>query len=245
MLQYLVTSKARRRLLVLLWGEKKSGSVAELAELADVAFASAHAELKAMLRLQFVRSHRESGKEVFTANLEHPEADFLSKLAETDVRPRPVAANRDVQLKGQLVSLGAPLRGVKGSPVAPDEVFRTLVDATELARRDAVVARTLPVCLWRHRDQLDVRALQSMNVGPENKHVLAFFLELTSELGGDRRLVGLAETLRDHRLTQLKPFFHSMAPGSGRDFALAQKWGFTINMDLDSFRTLFEKFVTR
>ena len=230
--------------MVLLWSEKKSGSAGELAALADVAFASAHAELKAMLRLQLVRSDRESGKEVFTANLDHPDADLLSKLGQTDVRPRLVAADHDDELKQQLVALGAPLRGVKASPVAPKDLLQTLVEATELARRDAVVARSLPLCFWKHRDQLDVKALQSMNVGPEDKHVLAFFLELTSELGGDRRLVGLAEVLRDQRLTQLRPFFHSMAPGSGRDFALAMKWGFTINMDLDSFRALFAKFVT-
>jgi len=245
MLQYLVTSKVRRRLLVLLWGEKKSGSVAELAALVDVSFASAHAELKAMLRLQLVRSSRDSGKEAFAANLDHPEADVLAKLARTDVRPRPVAAEHDEELKQQLVALGAPLRGVKSSHVEPEELLQTLFDATELARRDAVVARTLPLCFWKHRDQLDAKALQVTNVGAEDKHALAFFLELTSELGGDRRLVGLAEALRDRRLTQLKPFFHSMAPNTGRDFALAKKWGFTMNMELDSFRTLFDKFVTK
>ena len=74
MLQYLVTSKVRRRLLSLLWGEKKRGSVSELADMAGGAFAGAHTELKAMKRAQLVVSRQEGGKEVYSANLDHPEA---------------------------------------------------------------------------------------------------------------------------------------------------------------------------
>lgn len=245
MLQFLVTSKVRRRLLVLLWGEKKSGSVAELAELADVSFASAHSELKAMHRLQLVRSVRDGAKEVFSANPEHPDAEFLSRLAQTDVPPRSVATSGDKELKQKLVFLGAPLRGVKPLPVAPSDVLHVLADGTALARRDAVVARSMPLCFWNNRDRLDGKALQGLSAAPEAKHAIAFFLELAGELGGDRRLTGLAETLRDQRLTQLRPFFYSMTSGSARDFALAKKWGFLMNMELDSFRALFDKFVTK
>lgn len=245
MLQFLVTSTVRRRLLVLLWGEKKSGSVAELAELADASFASTHAELKAMQRLQLVRSVRDGAKEVFSANPEHPEAELLSRLAQTDVPPRSVAASGDEELKQKLVFLGAPLRGVKPLPVAPSDVLHVLADGTALARRDTVVARSLPLCFWNNRDRLDGKALQGLSAAPEEKHAFAFFLELAGELGGDRRLVGLAEVLRDQRLTQLRPFFYSMTSGSARDFALAKKWGFLMNMELDSFRALFDKFVTK
>jgi hypothetical protein len=245
MLQFLVTSKVRRRLLVLLWGEKKHGSVAELAELADCSFASSHSELKGMQRLRLVRSERVAGKEVFSANLDHPEAEFLSRLAMVDAAPRFVSSAGDEELKAKLVSLGAPLRGVKPFPVAPSEVLHVLVDGTQLARRDAVVARSMPLCFWNSRDLLDGRALQGLITSPEEKHAVAFFLELAGELGGDRRLAGLSEGLRDQRLTQLRPFFDSMTPSSARDFALARKWGFLMNMELDSFRALFEKFVTK
>ena len=245
MLQFLVTSKVRRRLLVLLWGEKKSGSVAELATLADASFSSTHSELKAMQRLQLVRSKRTGGKEVFSANPDHPEAEFLSRLAEADVPSRSLSTSSDEELKRKLASLGAPLRGVKRLPVAPAGLLQVLVNGTELARRDAVVARSMPLCFWNNRDRMDGLALQELRASPEEKHAVAFFLELAGELGRDRRLVGVAEGLRDQRLTQLRPFFYAMKPGSARAFPLANKWGFLMNMGLDSFRALFDKFVRR
>lgn len=246
MLQFFVTSKVRRRLLVLLWAEKRSGSVAELAELADASFASTHAELKAMQRLQLVRSDRVRTKEVFSANAHHPAVELLCKLAETDVPSRPVSARSDdAELKQKLVALGAPLRGVQPSPVAPTDVLHVLVEGTKLARRDAVVARCMPVCFWLNRDHLDSRALQALSAAPEDKHAVALFLELAGELGGDRRLAGWADSLRDQRLTQSRPFFYSTSSSSARDFALASKWGFRMNVDLDSFRSLFDKFVTK
>jgi hypothetical protein len=103
----------------------------------------------------------------------------------------------------------------------------------------------MPICFWNNRDRVDAKALQALSAAPEEKHAVAFFLELAGELGGDRRLAGLAEWLRDQRLTQLRPFFHSMKPSSARDFALAAKWSFLMNMELDSFRSLFNKFVKR
>jgi hypothetical protein len=120
----------------------------------------------------------------------------------------------------------------------------TLARGVELARREAVVARSLPLCLWRHRSELDPQALEDLPLGPEDKHAFAFLLELAGELGGDRRLLGVAETLRDRRLTQPRSFFRgSAANGVSREFALANKWSFVMNMDLESFRALFDKFV--
>ena len=198
-----------------------------------------------MQRVQLVRSRRASGKEVYFANTDHPEADVLSRLAAADVPHRSVPEEGDDELKQKLVSLGVPLRGVKPSPVARAEVLNVLVSGTELARRDAVLARGMPLCFWNNRDQLDVQALQGLSLAPEEKHALAFFLELAGELGGDRRLTGLAEGLRDQRLTQPRPFFYSMTLRSARDFTLATKWGFLMNTELDSFRALFDKFVTK
>jgi hypothetical protein len=128
MLQYLVTSKVRRRLLSLLWGEKKSGSVAELAELAGVAFAGAHSELKAMLRSQLVVSRHEGGKEVYAANLAHPEATTLEALVASAASPVIPQTAEDETLKRKLVALGAPLRGVDPVEVVPSEVAVTLLE---------------------------------------------------------------------------------------------------------------------
>jgi hypothetical protein len=243
MLDFLITSKARRRLLSLLWREKKSGAVSELAELADVAFASAHAELKEMQRLQLVTSALAHGKEVFAANFAHPHAKTFVDLVALETPESPNSSADDLLLKRKLAALGAPLRGVERLNVPTADVANVLVEAVRLARRDPVIARTLPVSLWKHRDQFDARILGGVTGRPEDKHALGFFLELTGELGGDRRLVGIAETLRDRRMTSLRPFFQIPGRQVTRDFALATRWGFTMNMDFETFKSLFAKFV--
>jgi hypothetical protein len=245
MLQYLVRSKVRRRLLVLLWGQNKRGSVGELAELAGVAFAGVHAELKAMLRAELVVSERDGGKEVFSANLEHPDAKPLRALVAGAGRKTVPQPAKHRVLKRKLVALGAPLRGVEPLAVKPSEQMPTLAQGVLLARSDAAVARSLPLCFWMLRESLDVKALAALTFRAEDRHALGFILELTGELGGDRRLVGIAESLRDRRMTSLRDFFHSSQRHDVvRDFPMAAKWGFRMNTDLDSFRTMFGKFAT-
>jgi helix-turn-helix protein len=247
-LQYLVTSKVRRRLLALLWGEDACGSVAELAERAAVSPSNAYGELKEMERLQLVVSHHEGRKEVFAANAAHPEATLLRALVASDQSPPTSAATEgDEDLKRSLVSLGAPLRGFARLPVPEAERLAVLVKGVTLARRDATVARALPICFWYSRDALDARALAALAPRAEDRHALGFFLELAAELGGDRRLLGLAETLRDRRMTSVREFFQSPSArkSTAREFPLATKWGFQMNMDLESFRSLFDKFVKR
>jgi len=66
---------------------------------------------------------------------------------------------------------------------------------------------------------------------------------LTGEVGGDRRLRRLAETLRDRRVTSQRDFFLSTRRGGlVRDSPTAARWGFRMNNDFEVFRTLFAKF---
>lgn len=242
MLHYLVTSKVRRRLLSLLWGEKKRGSVAELADLAGVAFAGAHTELNAMQRAQLVVSTHERGRYVYSANFQHPDATTLQSLVASSTRSVMPLTAEDARLKRKLVALGAPLRGVEPLDVPTSKRMMTLLQGTELARRDPLVARCLPLCFWKLRDALDVKAFEDLTSRAEDKHALGFFLELTGVLGGDRRLLGLAESLRDRRMTARRDFFQTGRAEVTRDFELASKWGFRMNMGLDSFQSLFLKF---
>jgi hypothetical protein len=246
MLQYLVTSKVRRRLLSLLWADDVRGSVAELAERAGVAFASVHAELKAMQAAQLVAVRHEAGRDVYFANANHPQADALRALVVADARRASLpSAPEDDALKAKLVSLGAPLRGFKAAAVREPDLHSTLVEGAVLARKDGTVARSLPLCFWKRRDSLDAKQLAELVVRPEDKHALGFFLELTGVLGGDRRLFGLAEPFRDRRMTSVRDFFQLGRREVARDFPLAAKWGFAMNMDMDSFRSLFDKYVKK
>jgi hypothetical protein len=242
-LRYLVTSKTRRRLLSLLWGENARGSTAELAELAGVAFAGVHAELKAMQQAQLVVSERVGNKEVFSANAEHPGAATMRALVASETLEPPPPSIEERLLKRKLAALGAPLAGITPMQVKSSEVMDALVRGAALARRDAVVARSMPLCFWKQRASLDGKALATLPLRPEDKHAIGFFLELSGELGGDRRLIGLAELLRDHRIRTVRAFSQGTpARSETRDFPLAAKWGFRMNMDLDSFRGLFAKF---
>ena len=195
-----------------------------------------------MLRSQLVVSHREGGKEVYSANFDYPEAATLQALVATAARPEMPQSPEDEPLKRKLVSLGAPLRGLEPLEVLPSDQMMTLLQGAQLARRDPVVARCLPLCFWRLRDSLDVKAFEDLTSRAEDKHTLGFFLELTGELGGDRRLLGLAEGLRDRRMTALRDFFLKGRRDTTREFDLATKWGFRMNMDMDSFQSLFSKF---
>jgi hypothetical protein len=78
-LSYFVKSKARRRLLALLWREGQRGSVGELAAMAAVAFGSAYREFREMLRYQ-------RGVEVFAADMSHRAAELLRQLARSSPR---------------------------------------------------------------------------------------------------------------------------------------------------------------
>ena len=245
MLEYLVTSKVRRLLLMLLWAESKRGSAAELAELAGTPLSATQAELKAMRRAQLVVVAHEDGRDVYAANTKHPEASVLRALASADHNVPEATSADDEIVRRSLVALGAPLRGVSGLSVPQSDRMSVLVRGVRLARRDAVVARVLPLCFWYERDTLDVRQLAEVAVRAEDKHAVGFFMELAGELGGDRRLGGLAEALRDGRMKAVRDFFDGAKRREVvRDFPLAAKWGFQMNMDFESFRTLFRKFVS-
>jgi hypothetical protein len=246
MLRYLVTSKTRRRLLLLLWGSDARGSAGELAERAGVSLASAQAELKAMQHAQLVNVVHEGNRDVYVANFDHPAAPTLRALVASELAPAAVHRYAgDDTVRSKLRALGAPLRGVSPLAVDPSEVPEVLLGGVRLARRDPVVARTLPLCFWSVRNDLDPKQLSALAMGADDKHALGFFLELTSQLGGDRRLLGMAEWLRDRRMTSTRSFFQTdaAARGPSRSFPLAEKWGFSMNADLDTFRSLFDKFV--
>lgn len=246
MLDFLVTTKARRRMLQLLWGRGESGSASYLAEQAGVGFANAYRELRAMAALDLVTTSRERGAEVYRANREHPLAASLQALVASPVRPTETKETRAV--RGRLRTLGAPLHD-RPVAVLADALEETVVLAVRLAHRDATVARTLPVCLYLQRDRLSAERLRHWALEYGEKPALGFFLDLTAELAHDERLREWTERLRDRRRTAPMDFFYA-APRSAeakqqsedKAPACARRWGFRMNMDLDAFRSTFERF---
>ena len=249
MLQFLIRSKARRLLLDLLWVEEARGSVSELAAEAGLAFATTHKELKEMRQFGLARVERDGRRDVYTGNFDHPQGEALRTLLRGgECVDSSTAA--DENTKGWLKALGVPLQ-VEDAAVPAPSLSEVLLEGVGLARRDPTVARALPLGFWAQRDNLVVAELLARVKRPEQKHALGFFLELAGNLGGDRRLVGLAEVFRDRRLTVTRDFFRLPPTASRRKLSeartpdVARRWGFRMNLEYAAFESIFEQFADR
>jgi len=247
-LDYLVKGRARRELFRLLWGQGTVGNVSDLSRLAGVSFSAAHRELEAMRAAGLARAERTSTELVYRAETSHPQAGLLRQLAKAPAQVRTERRmDHDDQVRAWLAALGAPI----GSPrpkTPPPDLEEALVEALGLSHRDATVARVLPLVLWRQRDRLDLDRLVRQASRRDERSALGYFLELTGQLGGDPALVQAARRLRDRRRTKARPFFagplgpHAAAAARRNTPKEALRWGYVMNMGLDSFKAMFEKF---
>jgi transcriptional regulator with XRE-family HTH domain len=170
---------------------------------------------------------------------------FVGKL---DLTPDEAQPEPDL-VQAWLAHLGAPLYGstsVSRANVPRPE--RVLADALPLARQDAAVARALPLALYRARAKVDFRLLRRLAKERGQARALGFFLQLTSELSGDKSLARAARPLaaelrKRKRSTQ---FFKVRSPMERRLAELktpsaARRWGFRMNMSADTFASMFRK----
>lgn len=247
-LEYLVKARARRELFRLLWGRGAAGSVSDLSRRANVAFSAAHRELEAMREAGLARVERGGNELVYRAEPDHRHVELLRQLATTSGdRETRTGANRDDQVRAWLASVGAPL-GSEEAEVSIPPVEEVVAEALSLSHRDAMVARVLPLVLWRQRKQLDLDRLLSEATRRDERQALGYFLELAGQLGGEPRLVEAARALHDKRRKRTRMFFSG--PHGPRALALtrrntpkeALRWGYLMNMGVDSFRSMFEKF---
>jgi hypothetical protein len=158
LLSYLVTSRARRKLLRLLWGATAEGSVSELGRRAEVSFAAAHRELLAMRAAGLARAQRAGVALVYSANRASPHAELVRRLAEEpgarSPSPPPTEAEK---VRGWLSAAGARCshRGPAG---------RRLLEQLSRGHRPVPPgrrARPWPLVLWLNRGRLDHQALSA------------------------------------------------------------------------------------
>ncbi|MBN1770309.1 MAG: hypothetical protein JXB32_03530 [Deltaproteobacteria bacterium] len=175
----------------------------------------------------------------------------MAAVLEALVQPAAEIPEEDdaARTRAELRSLGAP---VLAEPVTVVErpVEEVLVRGVALAHRDPAVARALPVCIHKVRRRVDPARLQAFARDLRERHGVGFFLELTAGLSGDDELRGWAKPLFDLRRTLTRDFFSASGESKlARRLAeerapdVARRWGFRMNMDLESFRSLFERFV--
>lgn len=151
------------------------------------------------------------------------------------------------QVRVWLARYGAPLYG---SSAGNDETMPrpayVLAEALKLSHSDASVARTLPLALWKTRAHLDLSELTRLAVERGQGDTLGFFLDLTSELSGDRALKRASNALRVRPRVRARQFFkvnsrHERRLADLKTPDVARRWNFRMNMSLDSFRSMFAK----
>jgi hypothetical protein len=251
MLTYLVRSRARRRLLMVLWTEGHSGSVSELARLTGMGFATVHRELAEMEQACLAICERIGNASVYKANFQHPESFLLKRLLDSCRRGSSRKSNWGKidkrVIMALLRSMGAPIH-IESAPLKLSmSREEALAGALALARRDPLIARILPVVINRNIDRLNVEKLKYYAKRRGSGRTLGFFLDLTAELSGRDALRALADSLIDRRARKKQDFF--TAPKGKYDSQLAgmntppvaEKWHYRMNMGMDGFETLFRK----
>jgi len=247
-LEYLVSGRARRALFRLLWGRGVVGSVSELSRLADVAFSAAHRELDAMRHAGLARVERRGAELVYQAASGHPHAELLNKVATASEASREGStASRDERVRAWLASVGAPLgsAAARGSVPPLEEV---VAEALSLSHRDPTVARVIPLLLWRQRQRLDFVRLKREATRRDERQALGLFLELAGRFGDEPLLVDESRGLFDGRRRRVRMFFSG--PHGPRALAAtrrntpreARRWGYLMNMGLDSYQSTFDRF---
>ncbi|MCP4713617.1 MAG: hypothetical protein GY868_00755 [Deltaproteobacteria bacterium] len=251
LLSYLTHSTSRIRLLGLLWGEETVASVKQLAEQAGIGYASAHVELTAMNKEGLVTFHQKGKAVVCRKNNEYPNAALLKALLKAEgMSAAPSACQKKLTLeetKLHLVRFGAPL-GVSGSCKSDLSLEAVLVAGLELARKDASVARVLPLVFEKNAKQLNRPRLKFLAREKGLKKTLGFFFDLSAVLSGSTSYKKDADSLFDNRLKVTEDFFATPKKGRYRRLlaeqntpSLAKKWHFSMNMGMGSFEDLFNK----
>jgi hypothetical protein len=248
LIEYLITSKARRRLLTAICAKRAVGSVSELAREAKVVTSVAHREVAKMELLRLVVVDRSGSAKRVRANGASPHMPLLRRLLVEGSRIRQGEMNEgDDTVRRCLVAYGAPLSGSPKRQRLP-ALEGVIAEALELSHRDATVARTLPVLLWRNRKNLRMDELVRRAERSGQTQTLGFFLDLTGELSREESWAAAAALLRDRRFRRPVYFFDGAdrseftAEAAERNTPeVARRWNFRMNMPLDSFSSMFRK----
>lgn len=247
LMDFLVTSNTRKELLSLLWGQNEEGSGYQLAKLARSAYSAVHAELEAMKKEGLVTSGQEGRSLLFRKNNSYYWSKELNALLGNPKRLVEPAMVSDNEVRLNLSKYGAPL-GVSGESKLDLPLEETLVHALSLARRDATVARVLPVVFAKNMDVLDLPRLEFLARKKKVLPVLGLFLDLTAILMKRPKLRKKARQLMDRRRKHAENFFVGKKLNSfEKELAekntppVARDWHFLLNMGMDSFESLFRK----
>lgn len=255
MFEYLVPSSTRRKLLAALWKDGARGTASSLARRTGVPVGASYGELRAMSRAGLARESVESGRVVYEAERDSPYATALRQLVAPPPKAakskRPLAAHWEA-VRTELAARGAPLwRGGSDATASGTPLEELLAQASELARHDPSVAKVLPHVFLQAKSELSFDRLERALTEHKQKHAAGFLLAVAGELSGDATVSAWAERLRDKRRTKRADYFAEasskrlQALAERNTPALARAWNFRLNMSLDDFRSVMDKFPER
>jgi len=244
-LDYLVSSPARRRVITALFKENVTGTARELAAYAHVGYATVHAELRELVDRGIVTATvRWPKPATFAVTAQHPLIAALRAIAASGESP----PDGD-RVRGELFSLGAPLYGAYA---AVDDVEAAIVRGVAFSHHDATIGSILPVVLYKNRDRIVPKKLLTEARCQREKRSLGFYLDLTAKLSGDKRFSKWAKRLQDRRcvastylfLTDRRTEISKMLARQ-RAPRVARRWKLYMNMGEDAFQMAFRKHVSR
>jgi hypothetical protein len=251
MLEYLVSSRVRRTLLTELWKKRARGTASSLARRLELPFGASYGELKAMTRAGLARESVESGRLVYEAERNSPYASTVEQLVSasaSEAARRAPASSSWEAMRGELTARGAPFWGRQTDASASTPLEELLAQACEQAHRDPAVAKVLPYVLLRNKNELSFERLERALTERKQKHTGGFLLALAAALSGDKTLRAWAGRLRDKRRTRPVDFFPEASSKRLQALAernsppLARAWSFRLNMSMDDFRSVMDKF---
>ena len=166
MLEYLVASRARRELLLLLWAQGQKGSVSALARRCGLSFTATYRELEAMAAAGLALAERQGAALEYRADRRHPQGKTLLAL---------------------LTPTDQEVKGRDEVAVTPSGTEVALVNRLVASHLDRSVALGLPAILWRQREEFNHGRLIREATRRTERQSLGLFLQLAGQLSGDRR----------------------------------------------------------
>ncbi|MBI5545690.1 MAG: hypothetical protein HY901_17520 [Deltaproteobacteria bacterium] len=230
-------------MLDLLFHQGLSLTVSEMARRSGLTPRSVAVEVRNLLGLGLVSVEAVRGADQVKPNLTHPAALHIQALLRIPANPVTEKAGQQ-ELRETLAALGAPLAGEH--PQEHMNLEDALVAGLQAARCDGTLLRVLPVVLAKNLDHLDWQALKQGARRRKLKAELGLLVELTADLLDRPELCRQVADLHDRR--RRVPRFYPVARSDyerrlakERSPAVARRWGFLMNMSVESFRSSLER----
>lgn len=239
----LFQSTTRSAVLNQLFVKGLAASVSELARRTGLSPRSVAKEVRHLNPTGLLLVEAFGGADVVRANLKHVAARHLTALLET---PSAAAADPSEakRVRESLAAWGAPLAALR--PAKHHDLQETLLHGLEEAQSDGAVLRVLPLVLAGHLSEVDWTSLREGARRRKVKAELGLLVDLTAAVTEDVSLSAQTSGLQDRRRKQMR-FLPEVKNRYEAELAkqrspeVATRWGFWMNMSVESFRSVFEK----